>query len=164
MRQDSQTIKETIRHYLEQYDIYLKTIVLIQDTCNQSLKEQENLPKKILLNLFRQRELIKKILEEKVYRGNFTDIKEKSGKKFLSSFERQQELQMQLLRLESKLQLLQQKYDIIPICSEVPGGIAPTIVKDYKNLVENLALVKKNHPDLLEEVEEETGIHYLALA
>lgn len=78
----------------------------------------------------------------------------------MKSFGRQQKLQEELIEIESKIKIIEQMNNIVPICSEVPGGVAPAIAKEYRNLVKKLAHARKIFPELMKEVEIETGIQY----
>ncbi|HME50739.1 MAG TPA: hypothetical protein VKM55_00850 [Candidatus Lokiarchaeia archaeon] len=158
--QDPNSIKESIRHYIRQYDAYSKTIDRIKETCKLPTKELEKIPRNIQEYRDVQNSIIKQIDDEKTARIKLVENKTKNKTKIVKSFERQQKLQIKLMEIESKITVFEQMNNIVPICSDVPGGIAPAIAREYRNLTKKLNQAKKVFPDLMKEVELETGIQY----
>ncbi|HME55907.1 MAG TPA: hypothetical protein VKM55_27135 [Candidatus Lokiarchaeia archaeon] len=154
-------IKETIKGYLAQFDIYAKLITEIVKRCDMTLDEVHGVPLE-LQHLKEQRSIIaRKIIEESFLQNDDLNENSQEKRKMERIFKKTRGLEVKLIDTDAKIKKFEEKQEVINDCTDTAPEMKETYSKDYRMIFKKLEDARKNFPDIYKEAEDEINIHFL---
>ncbi|MBN2151945.1 MAG: hypothetical protein JW839_10890 [Candidatus Lokiarchaeota archaeon] len=157
---EREQVSNSIKEYLYQFESYSKAIAEIQKMCDIPQSELEKLPNDIQRLKREQRRLSSKIIARNTTFKDLINQEKQNVRKIERAFRDIADLKAKLLDVDEKLKSKGKTADTVRACTETGPEIKQTLSTQYKHVLDVLSDVRKQHPKIYSEVENETGIHF----
>ncbi len=156
----SETIKESIKQYLLQFDGYAKAIQEIKHAC-KDIDALKDVPERVIKDNEKKLDLIKEInVDEFEIKALLNDEMQggKQEKKLEKLMKKLHDHEMELIKLSDAIHQEERDAERVQGCNRSSGEMLDDIQHNYKSLFEKLSHARKVFPGIYAEAEKESGI------